>query len=234
MKKMKKMLVAVVVTMAMMCMMLTGCGQKVPAADETMSALFELYAKENTAPMKDLLGFASDEDVINAYFEEGAIVDYAGEMAAEFTNLGLEVAEEDVQAFTDAIVAMINKATCTVEITSEEGDVTVVTLKINGFSTTDMYTAMEEAMNASMENISEEDAALIAEGDAEATAAFVKQLMQGFTDVVNAMEPVEEAVEVTVECEKQLVDVSGEEKAAWLPTDMNGFATDVDNAIFQE
>ena len=96
MKKMKKMLVAVVVTMAMMCMMLTGCGQKVPAADETMSALFELYAKENTAPMKDLLGFASDEDVINAYFEEGAIVDYAEEMAAEFTNLGLEVAEEDV------------------------------------------------------------------------------------------------------------------------------------------
>lgn len=58
MKKLKKLL-AVVATMAVVCMTLTGCGEKLPPADQTISSLFELAAKNNAAPMKDLLGFAS-------------------------------------------------------------------------------------------------------------------------------------------------------------------------------
>ena len=39
--------------------------------------------------------------------------------------------------------------------------------------------------------------------------------------------------DLTVECEKLKLDVSGKEKVAWLPSDVNKFAQDVENAVFR-
>ena len=133
MKKLKKLL-AVVATMAVVCMTLTGCGEKLPPADQTISSLFELAAKNNAAPMKDLLGFASEEEVRSAFFEEGADVELVDELKNELESAGVELSEEDVQDLTDSLEAMLNKITYTAEITSQDKDTTVVTLKVNGFS----------------------------------------------------------------------------------------------------
>lgn len=63
----EKRLVAVAVVMVMVCMMLTGCGKKAAPADQTIDALFELYIKDNATPMKDLLGFETEEAVVEAF-----------------------------------------------------------------------------------------------------------------------------------------------------------------------
>ena len=72
MNKFKTKALAIIAAMATLCMTLTGCGEKLAPADQTIGALFELAAKDNPAKMKDLLGFASEDDVRSAFFEEGA------------------------------------------------------------------------------------------------------------------------------------------------------------------
>ena len=80
MKRTKRTLVAIVAMMAIVCMSLVGCGPKAAPADQSISALFELYAKNNAAPMQELLGFESEEAVNAAFFEEDAEVDLVAEM----------------------------------------------------------------------------------------------------------------------------------------------------------
>ena len=74
MRKTGMKLVAVVTAMVMMCMAFTGCGQKLAHADQTVSALLDLAIDGKTEPMMTLLGFESEEDVYNAFFEAGAAV----------------------------------------------------------------------------------------------------------------------------------------------------------------
>ena len=47
------------------------------------------------------------------------------------------------------------------------------------------------------------------------------------------MSPMEEATEITVECEKVKVDVSGKEQVCWMPVSLDGFGSDVEAAIMQ-
>lgn len=231
---MKKRLLAVVMVMALMCLTLTGCGAKLAPADQTISALFDLYAKENAAPMKDLLGFASEEDVNTAFFAEDVNVDLVDDLKAELESAGVEMSDEDIQELSDTMYEMMNKTSCTAEITSEEGDVTVVTLKINGYSYEEMGNIIMEAADTMMNSITEEDMVAISEGNMEVFNTYMQQYVKDFMSGLAAMELVAEPVEVTVECEKLLVDVSGKETAAWLPSDMDAFASDVDAALFQE
>ena len=71
---MKKKLLAVVMTVVMTCMMLTGCAKLAPA-DQTVSALFDLYVKDDASAMQSLLGFSSEEAVKAAFMEDSANTD---------------------------------------------------------------------------------------------------------------------------------------------------------------
>ena len=232
MKKLKKLL-AVVATMAVVCMTLTGCGEKLPPADQTISSLFELAAKNNAAPMKDLLGFASEEEVRSAFFEEGADVELVDELKSELESAGVELSEEDVQDLTDSLETMLNKITYTAEITSQEKDTTVVTLKVNGFSYEEMTNIIMDAANIMMESITEEDQIAIQNGDMEVFNNYMQQYVKDFVAGLAALEPTAAPVEFTVNCEKLSVEVNGKDKVAWLPSDMDGFSVDVENAMFQ-
>lgn len=232
MKKLKKLL-AVVATMAVVCMTMTGCGEKLPPADQTISSLFELAAKNNAAPMKDLLGFASEEEVRSAFFEEGADVELVDELKSELESAGVELSEEDVQDLTDSLETMLNKITYTAEITSQEKDTTVVTLKVNGFSYEEMTNIIMDAANTMMESITEEDQIAIQNGDMEVFNNYMQQYVKDFVAGLAALEPTADPVEFTVNCEKLSVEVNGKDKVAWLPSDMDGFSVDVENAMFQ-
>ncbi len=232
MKKFKKIL-AVVAAMAVMCMPLTGCGEKLAPADQTVGALFELAAKNNAAPMKDLLGFASDEDVRSAFFEESANVELVDELKDELSSAGVELSDEDVQELTDSMMTMLGKITYTAEITSESGDQTVVTLKVNGFSYDEMTQIMVDASNRMVESLTEEDQAAIYEGDMEVFNSYMQSYIKDFMSGLAAMEPSSEASEITVTCEKLKVDVSGKEKVAWLPSSMDGFSSDIESVMFK-
>ena len=234
MKRTKRTLVAIVAMMAIVCMSLVGCGPKAAPADQSISALFELYAKNNAAPMQELLGFESEEAVNAAFFEEDAEVDLVAEMTSIIEDAGVEMTEEEIQGFTDSLVEMVNRATATATITSEDGDYTTVTLAINGYTSEEMMTIIMDAATVMQESITEEDAIAIAEGDMEVYNKYMKQYINDFVSGIAAMQPSAEAVEVVVECEKQLVDVNGKEQAEWMPVDMDQFCADIDAAMLQE
>lgn len=233
MKKMKNKVLAVIATMAVLCMTLTGCGEKLVSADQTVGALFELAAKGNAAPMQDLLGFESEADVRSAFFEDGAETELVDGLKNQFTSAGLELSDEELQELTDSILAVLDKITYTAEITSEDKDTTVVTLKVNGYSSDALDQVVLDATNTFIESITEEDQIAIADGDEELLTSYLKQYLDNIMSGFTAMEPNAEAVEITVTCEKLSVDVSGKEKTAWLPSDMDSFSYDVAAAMFQ-
>lgn len=215
------------------CMMLTGCGAKSAAADQSINALFELYAKENTAPMQELLGFESADAVKEAFLEEGEDSEIVEEITAIIDEADVEMTEEEIQSFTDSLMTMVNKISATAEITAEEGDYTTVTLQVYGYSSEDMMTLITDAATAMTESITEEDAIAISEGDMDVYNKYMKQYISDFATAMATMETVSEPVMVVVECEKQLVEVNGKEQEEWMPSDMNGFCADVDTALFQ-
>lgn len=233
MKKMTKKVLAVVASMAIMCMTLTGCGSKMAPANETVGALFELAAKSNPAPMKDLLGFASEEDVYSAFFEEGAETELVDELSSQLTSAGVNLTEEELQEITDSMTAVLNKINYTTEITSESSDQVTVSLKIYGYSLDDMNQVMIDASTTMVNSITEEDQLAAAGGDTEVLTKYMQQYISDFLAGLSAMELKTEPVEVTVVCEKLAVDVSGKETAAWLPSDMNTFSNQIDEAMFQ-
>lgn len=232
MKKIKNKVFAVIAMMAVLCMTLTGCGEKLVSADQTVGALFELAAKGNAAPMQELLGFESEDDVRSAFFEDGAETELVDELENQFLSAGLELTDDELQALTDSIQTVLDKITYTAEITSEDKNSVVVTLKINGYSSDALDQVVLDATNAFIESITEEDQIAIAGGDEELLTSYLKQYLDNIISGFAAMEPNTDAVEVTVTCEKLSVDVSGKTKVAWLPSDMDGFSYDVAAAMF--
>ena len=230
---MKKKLLAVVMTVVMTCMMLTGCAKLAPA-DQTVSALFDLYVKDDASSMQSLLGFSSEEAVKAAFMEDSTNTDMVEGLKTALESAGVEMSDADIQNLTDTMMGMMAKTTCTAEITEESADVTTVTLHVNGYSNTEMQTIMEEASNKMVESITEEDLLLIAEGDMDVFNKYMSGYLNDFVSGIAAMELVAEPVDVVVDCEKLMVEDNGKEIVAWLPSDMQGFASDMDAAIFQQ
>lgn len=230
--KLKKKILTIAAVMALACMTLTGCGEKLVPADQTVGAIFELTAKSNPAPMKDLLGFASEEDVNSTFLAEGADTELVEQFQEQFTAQGLTMSDESVQAFADALEGMLDKLTYTTEIVSEEKDKVVVSLKVNGFSADDMSQITVDALAAMQEKLTEEDQAAIMSGDTDVLTSY----MEGyFADLVTGLSSLElsgDTVDIEVSCEKMLVDVSGKEKTAWMPSDLGGFYDDIEACIF--
>lgn len=233
MEKIKKRVFAVIAIMTIMCMTLTGCGSKIAPADESVSALFELAAKSNAAPMKDLLGFASEEDVRNTFFEEDADMELVEKLSSEFTSAGVDLSDEEIQEVTDSMMTVLNKINYTAEIISESSDKTVVTLKVYGYSKDNLNQSVSNAQTKMFESITEEDRMAIIGGDEEILKKYILQCINDFVAGISATELNSEPVEVTVSCKKLAVDVSGKETIVWLPSDMNSFSKEVEAAMFQ-
>lgn len=238
--KTSKKLLAIVAAALVFCMSLAGCGQKLEPADQTIGALFELAAKGETDPMMNLLGFSSSDEVFEAFFEEGAAVaeDTAliDELKNEFSSVGVELTDEELQEFSDAMNAVIDKVTYTTEITSETKDATVVTVKVKGLSEAELEQIMLDAANTMSvslsENLTEEEAAAIMEGDMSVVTSYMQQYLKDVVAGISVLEPSVDS-EFTVNCEKLAVEAGGKQKVAWLPADMNQFANQVEAAIYQ-
>ena len=218
MKKKVSVLMALVV---LSCMVLMGCSyQKLVPADQVVGALFQLAAMDDAAPMKDLLGFASEEDVRSALMEDGGS-DLVEELEKQFTDAGIEFSTEEVEEMKNDIISLLKNTPYTVELTSEEKDKCVVT---------------EIAMTtqqAAQDALTEDQLAAIQSGDADALNEFMHTYMMDYMKAVSQMSPMEEATEITVECEKVKVDVSGKEQVCWMPLSLDSFGNDVEAAIMQ-
>lgn len=241
MKSTKKKLAAIVAIIAVMGMTLMGCGQKLTPADQNVNALLELSAKNNPKPMMDLLGFESEEDVYNAFFENGtaaaeddmAIVE---ELKATLAGTGMEIPEDELQEFSNAMMDLVSKVTYTTEIASEDKDLVVVTVKVNGISSEELEQVMVDAvetMTEGLSNLSEDDIMLIQSGDMSPATPYMQQYLKDVIAGVKTMEPMAETNEFTVECQKLAVEVGDQEKVAWLPENMNQFESKVEAAIYQ-
>ena len=92
---------------------------------------------------------------------------------------------------------------------------------------------MVSTQESEMAKLTEEQQMAIAGGDTDALREFVVNFMTEYMKNVAALEPAAETTDITVECEKLKLDVSGKEKVAWLPSDVNKFAQEVENAVFR-
>lgn len=241
MKKTGMKLVAVVMTMIMMCMAVIGCGQKLAPADQTVSALLDLAIYGKTDPMMNLLGFTSEEDVYNAFFEDGKAAaedtEIIEELTSQFSDMGIEITEEEIQEFSDSMSALVDKVTYTTEIKSEDKDAVVVTVKVNGLSESELEQVMMDAATVMSENLTtgltEDDLLAVAGGDMSVVTPYMQQYLKDIISGISTIEPVAEPYEFDVTCEKLSVEVGDKEKVAWLPSDMNGFEDEVEAAIYQ-
>lgn len=233
MKQMKRAAGLILAIMMFCSMALSGCQQKLEPADQVVGALYELALKDNAVPMKDLLGFASEDDVRAAIMEDGYENSMIDEIRSEFTSFGVEISDEELQAMIDTMMGMLDKLTYTAEIKEQTKDKTTVVLKVKGFSEDDVQQVLMDTQNEAIANLSEDDQMALATGDEQATQDFAVQFMKDYIANVAKLEPAEGENEITVECEKLRIEVSGKEKVEWLPSDMDKFAEDVDASIFK-
>ena len=139
-----------------------------------MGALYELSVKENATPMKDLLGFASEEDVKTTLMEDSAETDLVSMFKSEFEAAGIEFSDEEVAEMSNALQGLIDKLDYSAEITDQSKDETTVLLKVKSYSMDDMQNIMVDVMTDMQNNIDEETAAAIMTGDEDA----LQKLMQ--------------------------------------------------------
>ena len=210
MRNVRTKLAVLLAAVMMICSVaLTGCQSKLVPADQVVGAMYELTVKENATPMKDLLGFASEDDV----------------RASLLT--------DDYEEMSDTMSKLLNKLSYTAEIQDEGKDETTVLLKVTGYSSDDMNQIMTDLMTEIQTNMDEETLTALMTGDEEATMALMQDVIKQVIAKFGEMEPTTETTDVTVKCEKMKVEVSGKEKVSWMPSDMDKFVDDLENASFK-
>ena len=186
-----------------------------------------------TAPMKDLLGFASEEDVKTALMDDSAETDLVSMFKSEFEAAGIEFSDEEVEEMSNALQGLIDKLDYSTEITDQSKDETTVLLKVKSYSMTDMQNIMVDVMTDMQNNIDEDTAAAIMAGDEDALQKLMQDAVKQYMTKIGEMEPSEEMTELTIKCQRVKVDVSGKEKIAWMPQDLSKFSDEVNNATFK-
>lgn len=204
-----------------------------PSADKTVAALFELYVKNNAVPMQELLGFTSEEDVYQEFFEEGTDLEMTNQISAELFAAGADLSDEEIDEIVDSLLKILNKVEYTAEMMYERDDEAIVVLEVYGFSFDEMSQAMEAATDRLVDSITDEDQLAIIAGETEVLNTYMRQYISDFLDELSKIEINTESVEVFVFCEKTLVDVNGTERIAFIPSDMQEFIFDIDDAVFQ-
>lgn len=229
---MKRFAALLMTAMVICATVLTGCQQKLVPADQTVAALYELMLKNDAKPAVDLMGFSSEDEAKEALMEDDntELVDMFKE---EFEALGVEFTDEEIQEMSDALMGLVNKMTCTTEITQESKDEVTVLLKMRGYNNSDIEQLMVDLQTEAVANLDADTQMAIATGDEEALMDFMKQIMKDYMAKLGELELAEGEREITVKCEKLTVKVGGKDKVFWLPADMDKFTDDVDNATFQ-
>ena len=157
MRNMKRNFAVLAATVMAVCSIaLTGCQQKLEPADQVVGALYELSVKENATPMKDLLGFASEEDVKTTLMDDSAETDLVSMFKSEFEAAGIEFSDEEVEEMSNALQGLIDKLDYSTEITDQSKDETNVLLKVKSYSMTDMQNIMVDVMTDMQNNIDED------------------------------------------------------------------------------
>ena len=234
MRNMKRNFAVLAATVMAVCRIaLTGCQQKLEPADQVVGALYELSVKENATPMKDLLGFASEEDVKTALMDDSAETDLVSMFKSEFEAAGIEFSDEEVEEMSNALRGLIDRLDYSTEITDQSKDETTVLLKVKSYSMTDMQNIMVDVMTDMQNNIDEDTAAAIMAGDEDALQKLMQDAVKQYMTKIGEMEPSEEMTELTIKCQRVKVDVSGKEKIAWMPQDLSKFSDEVNNATFK-
>lgn len=232
MKRLKKRLAVLIAAVIGLSVLLTGCQSKSASADQTVNALFDLVMKENAAPMKDLLGFASEDDVRSSLLAK----DYVGSfdtLKGELEGSGVDFTEDQTKAINDALNGLMDKMTCTTEIQSKTNDKATVLLKMNGYSSEALDQVETDVLEDMEANMDPEVLKAIQAGDQEAAEKMMSDVMNQYIIKIGEIEPSTETTEITVKCEKQRVNVSGKDKIEWMPSDLDKFVSDIDNASFK-
>ena len=234
MRRLRKKILTAIAALSVACMALAGCGSaELAPANQTVGAIFELTAKSNMTPMKDLLGFASEDDVRSTFLAEGSDSDdLVSQFQAQFTAEGVTMSDESVKEFADVLEEILARLTYTTEIVSEDKETVVVSLKVNSYSAADMEQVTLDALTAMQERLTEEDQMAIMNGDNDILTSYMEGYFSDLVSGLSAMEISSEPVAIEVSCEKMLVDVSGKEKTAWMPSDLGGFYEDIEASIF--
>ena len=234
MRRLRKKILTAIAALSVACMALAGCGSaELAPANQTVGAIFELTAKSNMTPMKDLLGFASEDDVRSTFLAEGSDSDdLVSQFQAQFTAEGVTMSDESVKEFADVLEEILARLTYTTEIISEDKETVVVSLKVNSYSAADMEQVTLDALTAMQERLTEEDQMAIMNGDNDILTSYMEGYFSDLVSGLSAMEISSEPVAIEVSCEKMLVDVSGKEKNAWMPSDLGGFYEDIEASIF--
>ena len=234
MRRLRKKILTAIAALSVACMALAGCGSaELAPANQTVGAIFELTAKSNMTPMKDLLGFASEDDVRSTFLAEGSDSDdLVSQFQAQFTAEGVTMSDESVKEFADVLEEILARLTYTTEIISEDKETVVVSLKVNSYSAADMEQVTLDALTAMQERLTEEDQMAIMNGDNDILTSYMEGYFSDLVSGLSAMEISSEPVAIEVFCEKMLVDVSGKEKTAWMPSDLGGFYEDIEASIF--
>ena len=167
MRRLRKKILTAIAALSVACMALAGCGSaELAPANQTVGAIFELTAKSNMTPMKDLLGFASEDDVRSTFLAEGSDSDdLVSQFQAQFTAEGVTMSDESVKEFADVLEEILARLTYTTEIISEDKETVVVSLKVNSYSAADMEQVTLDALTAMQERLTEEDQMAIMNGD---------------------------------------------------------------------
>ncbi len=234
MRRLRKKILTAIAALSVACMALAGCGSaELAPANQTVGAIFELTAKSNMTPMKDLLGFVSEDDVRSTFLAEGSDSDdLVSQFQAQFTAEGVTMSDESVKEFADVLEEILARLTYTTEIISEDKETVVVSLKVNSYSAADMEQVTLDALTAMQERLTEEDQMAIMNGDNDILTSYMEGYFSDLVSGLSAMEISSEPVAIEVSCEKMLVDVSGKEKTAWMPSDLGGFYEDIEASIF--
>lgn len=127
----------------------------------------------------------------------------------------------------------MDKMTCTTEIQSKTNDKTTVLLKMNGYSSEALDQVETDVLEDMEANMDPEVLKAIQAGDQEAAEKMMSDVMNQYIIKIGEIEPSTETTEITVKCEKQRVNVSGKDKIEWMPSDLDKFVSDIDNASFK-
>ena len=131
---------------------LAGCSRKPEAApDQVAEALFELLFKDDTAPMQEILGGASEEDVRRDFFGGDGGASVARQIQSEMGALGPVLTEEEARNLYDGIREVLGRLDFSASLVSEEDGRAVVSAQIGYYgmdAVTDVLTeAVGEALN---------------------------------------------------------------------------------------
>ena len=202
---------------------LAGCSRKPEAApDQVAEALFELLFKDDTAPMQEILGGASEEDVRRDFFGGDGGASVARQIQSEMEALGPVLTEEEARNLYDGIREVLGRLDFSAPLVSEEDGRAVVSAQIGYYGMDAVTDVLTEAVGEALNEYGQEN--LVSD---EAYNEFMKLYFNKFVESLGTLTPADGTREVTVEFEIVDVEINGERIAAWMPVDAQKFGTDL-------